>query len=241
MPSCRIGTSGWFYDHWYGKFYPEELKKSDMLGFYIKNFDTVEINMTFYHTPTEKILNSWKSRSPEDFLFSVKANRWITHQKKLRDVDKDVSSFLSRINVLGDKLAAILFQLPGSIKKDNELIESFLSILPKEFRYAIEFRDNSWNNDDVFNILKKYNTAYCIISAPKMQTITELTADFVYIRLHGIDSWYSYRYTKQDIKWWADRIREFLDEKLNVYVYFNNDYNAFAVENARELRELVKL
>lgn len=235
-----IGTSGWSYKHWVERFYPKDLKPKDLLSFYAQHFPTVEINATFYRLPFEAMVKGWYKKTPDDFLFALKVSRVITHYKKLRDIEDAWHTYFNRLEILGKKRGVFLHQLPPSLLKDIELLEKYLKFLPKNFYHCVEFRHKSWFEDEVFKTLRKYNIAFCIISMPKMPVIFEVTAPFVYIRMHGSQSLYSSCYTEKEIKYWAGKIKKFLKQNLRVFVYFNNDTNAYAVFNAQRLKELLE-
>ncbi len=235
-----IGTSGWWYDHWYGKFYPPELEKKDWFSYYAKVFDTVEVNSSFYRLPFEGVVKGWARKAPENFKFTLKMWRRVTHFKKLKGVEEDLAIFFERIKPLKKNYGAILYQLPPSLKLDLSLLEGFLKMLPDGVDQVIEFRNKSWLESKTFSLLKKYNVAYCIVSMPKFPELLELTADFSYIRFHGRETLYSSFYSDDELKQWRKRIRGFIRKKIKrVYIYFNNDYNAYAVKNALKMKELL--
>ena len=235
-----IGTSGWWYEHWYGKFYPPEVEKRDWFSYYAKVFDTVEVNSSFYRLPFEGMVKGWARKAPGNFKFTLKMWRRVTHLKRLKGVEEDLEIFFERVKPLKNNYGAILYQLPPSLKLDLSVLEGFLKMLPKDLDQVIEFRNESWLESKTFSLLKKYNVAYCIVSTPKFPDCFELTTDFSYIRFHGRETLYSSFYSDDELKKWARRIRGFLRKKIKrVYVYFNNDYNAYAVKNALKLRELL--
>lgn len=234
-----IGTSGWSYEHWRGVFYPEDLKNKDWLSFYTQTFSTVEVNSTFYHMPQEKTVDAWRDSTPDNFVFSLKMNRLVTHQKRLRGVNFLVKQFLDAASRLEHKLGVVLHQIPPSIGKDIPLLASFLKLLPKEMKHAVEFRDESWSDDETFELLRSENVAYCIVSAPQLETHFRATAPFAYIRMHGAGGWYATRYTHKQLSEWARKIMELARNGCDGYVYFNNDYAGYAVQNAITLRELL--
>ena len=236
---CLIGTSGWYYQHWYGKFYPEELSKEKLLPYFTKHFNTVELNNTFYHLPKETTVKTWYEKVPENFVFAVKASRFITHVKRLVDLEDSLKVFLKRAYLLKEKLGPILYQLPPSMKKDPQRLTSFVKKLPKKTKNVVEFRHQSWLDDEVFAILKNFNIAHCIISMPKFPVVPEITADFTYIRMHGSSSLYGSCYQKDELKKWALQIKEFLDSGKDTYIYFNNDAQGYAVKNALDLKKIL--
>ncbi len=236
-----LGTSGFYYGHWVGKFYPEELPRSQWLTFYSKNFSSIEINSSFYHLPKEKTLLSWYKKTSEGFKFSLKASKVITHTKKLRNTEDEVKKFIGLATLLKEKLGVILFQLPGSLKYDYKLLEEFLRFLPQDnTKYTIEFRDSSWFREDIFALLKKYEVALCNVSSPKIRELFEVTSSFLYIRFHGLNSWYRHNYTKDELLPWAKFVKNHMESGRDVYVYFNNDASGFAIQNAELLKTLIE-
>jgi len=218
---AHIGTSGWHYKHWKGSFYPEGMNEQHFLGFYAGRFHTVEINSSFYRLPSIESLKSWKDSVPGHFLFAAKASRYITHMKKLKDPEKPVSKFLKRMEVLGDKLGPILFQLPPRWNINVERLDAFLQALPSGFRYAFEFRDPSWFHEHVFGLLARNEAAFCIYDLDCRQSPKEVTAPFVYIRLHGAGEPYKGKYDKSTLWEWARTIGAWAGEKKDVYFYFD--------------------
>ncbi len=233
-----IGTSGWNYNHWIDVFYPKGLPSSKWLGFYAQHFDTVEINFSFYRLPERETFEKWQKETPKDFTFAVKASRYITHLKRLRDPQDPLERMINNARGLGDKLGPILYQLPPSFKIDMERLRTFLELLPKDLKHVMEFRNPSWQAEEVFKLLREYSVGYCIMSAPGLPRVMEVTAPFAYIRMHsgGVET--EGNYEEPMLEWWAEQVIKIL-EKVDVYVYFNNDYKGFAVQNAKRLRELV--
>lgn len=240
MNKVRIGTSGWHYKHWLGGvFYPEGMRPSEMFKFYARHFDTVEINNSFYQLPTATTFDNWRESSPRNFCYAVKASRFITHMKKLKDPESSSAKFFLAADRLGPKLGPILFQLPPRWKINLERLEEFLRTLPGEHHYAVEFRDDTWLVPEVYNLLRKYNAAFCIHDFADMKMPREITADFAYVRFHGPTSakyWGSY--SDRDLRAWADWIKE-QRRGLSIYAYFNNDPEGAAIKNALTLKEFV--
>ena len=240
MSDIHIGTSGWHYNHWRGPFYPAKYPASQMLEFYFQSFDTVEINNSFYRLPKPETFACWRESTPRNFLFSVKASRFITHNKKLKDPQNALENFLPRAEVLGGKLGPILFQLPPSWRVNLERLEEFLSVLPKSNRYAFEFREPSWLSEDVYRILRSYNAAFCIYELARFHTPFVLTADWTYVRLHGPTEWkYAGSYSDEQIAQWSERLRDWSRDLKAAFVYFDNDQAAYAAHNALTLKRLV--
>jgi uncharacterized protein YecE (DUF72 family) len=235
-----IGTSGWHYEHWRGSFYAEELPKAKWLEFYASQFATVEVNNSFYRLPTEAAFANWHHNSPASFVFAVKMSRYVTHIKRLKDTEEAVGRFLERAKRLKDKLGPVLYQLPPNMHRSDEVLETFLSNLPQGIKHALEFRHRSWFEDRVFDTLHKYNVAFCVFDMPYLDCPLVATADFAYIRFHGSTELYSSDYSDDELAFWAERIKELAKEIKEVYIYFNNDAEAFAIKNAMTLGKYLK-
>ena len=211
-----------------------------MLDFYLQHFDTVELNNSFYKLPDTTTFDSWRSATPREFRFAVKASRFITHNKKLKDPQNALDNFLPRAEALGRKLGPILFQLPPKWRINLERLEEFLSALPRDHRYTIEFREPTWETAETYAILRKYNVAYCIYQLAGYSSPIHLTADWTYIRLHGpTNRKYQGSYSQRELQAWADRIRQWSPKLKAIYVYFDNDDSAYAAFNAIELKKLL--
>ena len=239
-PEFYVGTSGWHYDHWRGRFYPADLPKSKWLEFYARSFSTVELNNSFYHLPSEKAFANWRDSSPQDFCYAVKVSRFITHIKKLRNVEEALQKFLERARLLEGKLGPLLYQLPPGLHRNDSLLEAVLSLLPRDLSHVFEFRHKSWLDKGVFDLLRRYNAGFCIYDMPDFTTLLEATADFVYVRFHGRGWLYGGCYTDEELGRWAKDISELAQGKKAVYVYFNNDAEGFAVQNALTLVQKLK-
>lgn len=233
----QLGTSGWSYPGWRGKFYPPDLPAKDWLRFYAEHFSTVEINMTFYRFPKPETLKGWLERTPSHFTFTLKANRQITHLKKLHNVRSDVRYFYILANSLEKKLGCILFQLPPSISLDMSLLRDFLATLEPTYRNVIEFRHPSWYHDEVYETLREAGVAFCTVSSAQVPAATVVTSRVAYFRFHGLTGGYRYNYSDEELSLWARVIKA--SEAQEKYVYFNNDYQAFAVRNCLKLRQLL--
>ncbi|KRD10362.1 hypothetical protein ASE21_11675 [Flavobacterium sp. Root901] len=237
--SIHIGTSGWAYKHWRGTFYPLDVKLKDQFSYYQKMFNTVEINNTFYGMPADATFQNWESQVSDDFVYIIKANRFITHLKKLQDPEDSLLIFMEKVKFLEKKLGAVLFQLPPSLKLDLELLEDFLLALSTKNRYVFEFRNTSWYTSETYQLLEKYNCAFCIYELAGHISPIQVTADFVYVRLHGPGhSKYQGSYSIEILKEWADQCSEWLKTK-DVFVYFDNDEKGYAAFNALELKKLI--
>jgi uncharacterized protein YecE (DUF72 family) len=235
----RIGTSGWHYHHWRGRYYPEKLPSSHMLEFYVRDFDSVEINNSFYHLPTAGTFETWGMTTPENFRFSVKGSRFITHQKKLIDPDKILERFIPLVDRLGHKLGPILFQLPPRWHCNVDRLAAFLEALPLGYRYSFEFRDASWHSSAVYQTLRHHNAAFCLYELAGFRTPLVVTADFAYVRLHGPGERYQGKYSSAALRAWARRLDRLSTQLAAAYVYFDNDEAAYAAQNASELKRLL--
>jgi uncharacterized protein YecE (DUF72 family) len=211
-----------------------------MLGWYRERFDTVELNNSFYHLPSESALRAWYESTPAGFLFAVKGSRFITHMKKLKDPQLALERFFARAELLREKMGPVLFQLPPNFEKNVERLDAFLEALPEYHRYAFEFRNPSWNDSEVLELLRKHRAAYCPFHLAGYQSPVEITTDITYIRLHGPGGKYQGSYDEKTLKEWAGRITGWRRQLRCVYVYFDNDDSGFAAHNALRLRELVK-
>lgn len=231
-----VGTSGFVYDHWRGLFYPEKLAKAKWLQFYVTQFTTVEINNSFYRLPSEEAFASWRDSTPANFIFAVKASRFITHIKRLKNTAEAVELFISGAKILGDKLGPLLYQLPPNMHRNDEVLAAFLSGLPPGMKHVIEFRHESWLDKGVFEILHNYNVGFCIFDMPALACPVVVTADFAYVRFHGSSGLYSSCYSDEELADWARKLAKLAANLKEIYIYFNNDAEAFAVRNAVTLR-----
>jgi uncharacterized protein YecE (DUF72 family) len=235
----RVGCSGWNYEHWRNRvFYPPRLPQRKWLAFYAERFDTVEVNATFYRLPDRSTVERWARETPEGFLFAVKASRYLTHVKRLRDVEGGVTRFMTRIGSLLDagKVGPILWQLPPNLERDDALLAATLGVLPDSARHAFEFRHPSWFDDEVASVLRTHNAALVVAhraGSPDL-TRTQLTADFVYLRFHAGPG--DGNYSHSQLGRWRRRLREWAGDR-DVYAYFNNDWCGYAIENAAVLRD----
>jgi uncharacterized protein YecE (DUF72 family) len=241
MPArCWIGTSGWSYKHWRGPFYPSGMTKGiDQLRFYAERFDTVEVNGTFYRLIEVDTFRRWREATPPGFVFACKGSRYLTHMKRLKDAEQGVGRFFERVEALEDKLGPIVFQLPGRFKPDRARLAGFLDALPRRHRCAFEFRDPRWFEPDILEVLAARNVALCLYEFAGQEAPLEVTADFVYIRLHGPEGPYQGVYSDQALRTWAKRIGEWVKDGRDVYCYFDNDDRGFAPKNALRLKELL--
>jgi uncharacterized protein YecE (DUF72 family) len=234
----RIGTSGWHYKHWRGPFYPERLPANQMLAHYLRFFDTVELNNTFYRLPPTTASADWRKSVPADFLFAAKGSRFLTHMKKLKEPKKGLARFFEHIRPLGRKLGPVVFQLPPHWGVNLERLEEFLAALPSRRRYAFELRDPSWHIENVYDLLRARRAAFCIYDLARFESPHVITADWVYVRLHGPGPGpYQGSYPAATLDRWARDIEGWTREKRDVYVYFDNDQAGYAAQNALELKK----
>jgi uncharacterized protein YecE (DUF72 family) len=236
----RIGTSGFHYKHWKGPFYPAKCPNSKLLDYYLRHFDTVELNNSFYRLPEPSAFDCWREATPANFVFAVKASRFLTHNKKLKDPENALDNLLPRAAHLGPKLGPILFQLPPHWRVNTERLINLLEILPRDLRYAFEFRELSWMNSEVESILNKFNAAFCIYELAGYRSPLRVTADFTYVRLHGPDSGkYQGSYSDERMNEWARQIEIWAAQLKAIYIYFDNDQLGYAPANAITLKSRV--
>jgi uncharacterized protein YecE (DUF72 family) len=245
--TLHIGTMGWSYDFWKGNFYPENLSSKEFLGYYAKQFCTVEVNSTFYRIPRKQSILDWKEQTPEGFCFSLKFPQVITHVRMLKDCQEEVSIFLERVNLLEDKLGILLLQFPYKFGVQQvTLLRDFLQNLPKTNRYAVEIRNRKLLNDNLFAVLRDNDVALVWVDSPFMPEISEVTSDFIYIRWEG-----DRRLVKGDLarnetnkvaktKIWADKIKPFLEKQTEVFGYFSKYYSGYPPSDVEELLNIVR-
>lgn len=231
-----VGTSGWSYAHWRGRFYPPGLGQGRWLAYYAGFFSTVELNGSFYRLPSEISLRRWYEETPPGFLFAVKASRLITHYRRLVGVEEALAQFVGRAALLGDKLGPILCQLPPGLRRDDELLGRFLAALPPGWRYAVEFRDASWYAEPVYDLLATWGVAFCTHDYPRLESPLVVTAPFAYLRFHGASGRYVGEYGAGGLAPWVEAIKNLSDGGRDVFAYFNNDAEAQAVRDALALR-----
>jgi uncharacterized protein YecE (DUF72 family) len=244
-----IGTSGWHYNDWLGKFYPKEVTGYKELAFHAQHFNTVENNSSFYRVSKESTYKTWDKMTPEGYKFSIKLNKEVTHTARLEltdDIKERVGYILDSTQVLGDKLGAIVIQLPASFKYDLPKVEKFSDFFTKKVReqkckfdVAIEFRNKYWLVDNVFEVLRKYNVALVAGQSSRWPEERQVTADIAYIRMHGPGKLFASSYSIEQLQEWADYIKSISSNVKRIYVYFNNDFHGYALENAKELMALL--
>ncbi|MGH7166843.1 MAG: DUF72 domain-containing protein [Nitrospiraceae bacterium] len=243
MATILVGTSGWSYAGWRGSFYPKTLPSRRHLEFYAKEFPTTEVNYSFYHLPRPATYESWAAQVPEPFVFALKASRLITHVKRLANAEEPWRVFVSNAEPLGTHLGPILLQFPPSFQRDTDRLAAFLAIAgrepPRPLRLVCEFRHESWFTKPVYRLMERHQVALCIADSPRYPRRDVLTADFTYLRFHGREKLFASCYTKPQLVEEARAITRYARQGLEVYAYFNNDAQGYAVQNARLLRELL--
>lgn len=243
-----IGTSGFSYGSWKGTFYPHDLSTKKWFEYYSQHYNTVEINSSFYRSLRAQTYDNWFKNSPDDFIFAIKAHRYITQLKKLKDIDEQVQYFFESVMALRHKLGVILWQFPKSFVLSPEHEQEYLErlvhlfeIVPTTVRHAFEFRDISWFvNEKVIRLFKTNNASVVISSSSQFPEREVLTADFVYIRFHGPEGLYSSSYSENQLREWVERINIVRKER-DVYAYFNNDVSGYAIDNSNLLKDLLEI
>jgi uncharacterized protein YecE (DUF72 family) len=238
-----IGTSGWSYRHWSEIFYPKDIKPDKYLEYYITRFTCVELNSCFYHLPLKTTVSGWMNRTPETFRFCTKLNRFITHELKLVNSEGALEKYFEVFENMKSRLGPVLIQLPPALSFDKTLIHEFLDIIKNQYslyRFAIEVRHESWINDNFFDLLAHRGIAFVISdSGNRFPFYETVTANFVYLRFHGREQLYASDYSEADLKLFAEKIISWLDEDKEVWVFFNNDFHGYAVNNAVRLRDMI--
>jgi len=245
MRRLHVGTMGWSYNFWKGNFYPEKLASKEFLAYYAKQFDTVEVDSTFYRIPRKQSVIDWKEQTPSGFLFSLKFPQVITHIKMLENCQDETQVFLEHVSLLEEKLGPLLLQFPLMFGNEHfTLLRDFLKTLPKEHRYVVEVRNKKLLNDGLYSLLRDRNVALAWVDSPFMPPIDEVTSDFIYIRWEGnrrrIKG--TLGRTEADmatqIKPWAERIKQLLDQQIEVFGYFSKYYSGNPTSDAHELLKL---
>jgi uncharacterized protein YecE (DUF72 family) len=244
LTALYIGTSGWSYPHWDGVLYPPGLRPRERLDYYVRRYDTVELNSSYYRWPGDAAFVSWRRRLPDAFRLTVKAPRGLTHVKRLYAPESWIERIMGGLERLGERRGPLLVQLSPRFAVDHARLDFFLGALKAadaRIQVAVEFRHASWHVDSVFDLLERHGAAYCVMSGAGLPRVLRATASFVYARLHGPDPHHLYggSYSDDDLRWWADRVREWRRVGRDVYVYFNNDGGGNAVRNADTLKALL--
>ena len=240
LGTARVGCSGWQYRHWRGDFYPANVAVARWFDYYATRFDTVEINNTFYRLPEEGTFARWAEQAPRHFLFAVKASRFLTHMKKLKDPEEPLLRLFERLAPLRRHLGPVLYQLPPNWKLDQARLEHFLAALPQGVQHVMEFREPSWYADGVSALLERYRVARCLHDMTGSATGMERVGPFVYVRFHGAGGTYTGTYSDERLEGWADWLHEQRRAGIDGYAYFNNDVGGHAPRDAMTLRGLLK-
>lgn len=235
----RIGTSGWHYDHWIGRFYPQKMRKENWLEFYAQHFDTVEINNTFYHMPREQTMVNWRDKVPTGFLFAVKASRYITHIKKLHNTAEEVGRFFVLASLLQGRLGPVLYQLPPSLHKNLERLDEFILSLQRSDNAVFEFRDKSWYDQETFDLMNRRGVALCVHDMGDKAPPRLVTGRVAYVRFHGTSGRYAGNYPDTVLQDWANWLKAQIPIVRAIYAYFNNDISGHALNNARTLKQIM--
>ena len=236
MSEVRIGCSGWTYKDWTGPFYPPGTKDRERLEYYAGRFDTTEINASFYRLPSQAAVEGRARRAPRGFVFAWKLSRFITHNKKLKDCADSIALVFGRMAGLGEHYGPVLIQLPPQLRRNDERLAQFLALLPPGRRYTVEFRDPSWYEPAVFEILHRHDASLCISDHHAAPSPWEVTASWIYVRGHGPGGRYHGRYPADELAVWAARIAAWRAEGRDVYVYFDNDVKSAAPFDAEALK-----
>jgi uncharacterized protein YecE (DUF72 family) len=241
MKDVFIGTSGWHYDSWRGRFFPKDLPKREHLRFSTEHFSSIELNGVFYRTPTTEAVRGWYQQTPDDFLFAWKASKFITHWKRLTDKSRNSLTLMeTRLKLLRHKAGPVLFQLPPQFTANRERLASFIRLLEKRPRhYAFEFRHPSWYEGNILDLLREHDMSLCLSDHRDAPAPWELTASHVYVRGHGPGGAYKGHYADRTLQKWADDIRRWRRQRRRVYVYFDNDQKSAAPKDAVRLIALV--
>jgi uncharacterized protein YecE (DUF72 family) len=244
-PGLHVGTSGWSYGEWDQVFYPAEVKSTqDRLHFYSQHFSSVEVNYSFYHLPKQETYLKWAGVVPPEFLFTLKASRFITHIQKLQGIKESWSRFITNAQVLGNRLGPILFQFAPSFRADLKRLSHFLALLRQDPTGPIypvfEFRHPSWFIQTTYAILREAGVSLCIAHSARYPCVEEITSDLVYYRFHGPEALFASWYSDGELRSWAKRIKPLLKSGKSIYIYFNNTLNGYAVENAKTLCKFIE-
>lgn len=239
MPAL-VGTSGWLYQHWRGSFYPPTLAQRRWLPFYAGRFATVELNNSFYRLPDKARFQNWAAGVPDAFIFSLKASRYLTHIRRLRDPAEPVARLLNRVEGLGKALGPILMQLPPNLKADLDLLCAAMDAFPHRFRLAVEFRDPSWNDEAVFSAMARREVAYCLADRRGRIEPWRRTASWGYVRFHEGRASPPTSYGRQALQSAAEELSDIYDPGDDLYIYFNNDTAAAAVDNAEAFAGIMR-
>jgi uncharacterized protein YecE (DUF72 family) len=240
QPRYFVGTSGWTYDHWKSRFYPQNLPKSRWFDYYASQFSSVEINATFYRSFKDQTYQKWKERAPQGFGYVLKAPRLVTHRKLLVDVADLERAFFTSCSLLEEKFELILLQVAPQTPYDPGRLLNALLAFPNPGKVAVEFRRADWLNPEILSMLQNVGAAICNVDSPRQALTNHLTSDKAYIRLHGRKHWYSYNYTEAELAEIARLARQLAHQgAMRIYIFFNNDYEGYAPANALVLKHLL--
>lgn len=242
MPNSaiRIGCSGWNYRHWRGAFYPEKLPVKAWFGFYAEQFDTVEINNSFYRLPKAETFGKWRDQAPPGFCYAVKANRYLTQAKKLRECEEPVARMMGPVRHLAPVLGPILYQLPPNLGIDLPRLETFLALLPTDLAHAFEFRHRSWYTDETLALLDRHGAGFVAHDFPGIASPRVAAGRLAYVRFHGASGKYWGRYSEEAMLGWTDWIVAQARQGRPVWAYFNNDTEAAAIHDALTLKSMIR-
>ena len=240
MERIRIGCSRWNYKHWRERFYPKGLPASRWFAFYAEHFDTVEINNSFYRLPAAETFDKWREQAPPGFCYAVKANRFLTQAKKLKDCEEPLQRMMPPFRQLGDTLGPILYQLPPVLKLNLERLESFLKLVPKDVTNVFEFRDTSWYVPETLALLDRYGASFCVHDMTGSASQRWAVGRAAYVRFHGGTGKYWGRYSDEALLGWTDWIVEQARGGREVWCYFNNDIDGHAIHDAQTLKAMVR-
>ena len=239
-PVFYIGTSGWTYDHWKGRFYPPNLPKNSWFDYYAGNFSAVEVNATFYRSFKDQTYLNWRERTPQGFGYVLKAPQLITHRKYLLGVEEDIQAFFHSCSLLEDKFEMILLQVAPNMPYDPSRLRNAISAFPDPSRVAVEFRRAEWLNPDTLSLLKELGAAICNVDSPQQRLAASLTSNRAYLRLHGRNQWYAYNYSHDELGEIAELAHSLVRDGANrVYIFFNNDFEGYAPANALTLQDML--
>jgi len=233
----HVGCSGWYYWHWKGKFYPDEVPSSQWFSIYEQSFETVELNAPFYAWPTVATVKTWLRQATGDFIYTIKVCELITHVKRFDGTEPLIRDFGYIADLLGEQMGCFLFQLPPSVHYDPIFLRTILQQLNPRHRNVVEFRHKSWWNEDVYAAFRAAGAIFCSCSGPRLPDELVKTADDIYVRFHGTKNWYRHDYSDDELLIWAERIRKC--RAKNVWAYFNNDRDGHAIKNAKALIKLL--
>jgi uncharacterized protein YecE (DUF72 family) len=239
-PQIRVGCSGWNYRHWRGCFYPKDMPPSRWFRFYADTFDSVEINNSFYRLPAASTFEAWREQAPPAFRYAVKANRYLTQAKKLKDCEEPLKRMMAPLRSLGDRLGPVLYQLPPRFRRNTERLEAFLCLLPRNVTHVFEFRDASWHVETVFELLDRYGVGFCTHDFPNAPAPRLAVGPVAYVRFHGGAGKYWGRYRDEALLEWAGWMAATARAGRPVWAFFNNDADAASVQDALTLRAMLR-